>query len=314
MAKPRIAWSLGKMGAREKAWVIVWVTVILWSGYVRLMHHPRALSLREVAGQISSAQRQKGSLLAKQPDVEKKQQAIETLKGEITAGFEALTAAEENLLNEQDVDELLKSLVKDRRKFEMMLNSVRPVQQKEPSAVEPSKPGEAKPVAEPYRRLLIQMDLFGTFQGLVNYVNFLERMRPYQEVQNIKVKVEGKEISRPHAIVWVSVLMGQTAQEKEESRKEIFAVLGEVAVREGKDPFLTTEKPKEMVQAVGLELSGILSEAGRPVAAMINNEIYGVGQVIQGKRIVAIEQGQVILEQGNRRFILVPGQQREASQ
>jgi len=39
-----------------------------------------------------------------------------------------------------------------------------------------------------------------------------------------------------------------------------------------------------------------------------------VGQVIQGKRIVAIGQSQVMLEQGNRRFILVLGQQKEATQ
>jgi len=315
MAKQRIVFSFGKMGAREKAWIIVWITVILWIGYVRMMHHPRAVELREVADQFYSADRQKISLLAKQPNVDKKQRDIETLKKEITDGFQALTEAEENLLNDQDVDQLLESLVKDRRKFELVLNSIRPLEQKEPSAVEASKPGDGKPAAaEPYRRLLVQIDLFGTFQGLVSYVDFLEQMRPYQEVQSIKVKVEGKEVSRPHAIVHVGVLMGQSVKEKENVRKEVFAMLGEVAKKEMKDPFLTGEKPKEVVQAVGLELSGILSEGGKPVAAMINKEVYSVGQVIQGKRIVAIGQSQVMLEQGNRRFILVLGQQKEATQ
>ena len=313
MAKSKINFSFGKMGAREKTWIVAWVTVVLWLGYVRLIQHPRSVELREVADQLSSAARQKISLLAKQPDVAKKQQAIEAVKKEIASGYETLTVAEENLLNDQDVDQLLESLVKDRRKFELILNSIRPIQQKEPSLMEPAKAGQGQQAAEPYRRLLVQLDLFGTFQGLVSYVDFLEQMRPYQEVQSIKVKVEGKETSRPHAIVQVSVLMGQTAKEKEEARKEIFAAVGEVAQKETKDPFLTNERPKEVVQAVGLELSGILSEGGKPVAAMINNDIYGVGQVIQGKRIVAIEQNQVILEQGNRRFVLVAGQQREAA-
>lgn len=314
MAKPKMSFSFGKMGAREKAWIVAWVTVVLWLGYVRVVQHPRSVELREVAGQLAGADRQKISLLAKQPDVAKKQQAIEVMKQEISTGYETLTAAEENLLNDQDVDKLLESLVKDRRKFELILNSIRPIQQKEPTTIEPAKGGQAQQTAEPYRRLLVQLDLFGTFQGLVSYVDFLEQMRPYQEVQSIKVKVEGKETSRPHAIVQASVLMGQTAKEKEETRKEIFAAIGDVAKKETKDPFLTSERPKEVVQAVGLELSGILSEGGKPVAAMINNDIYGVGQVIQGKQIVAIEPNQVILEQGNRRFVLVAGQQREATQ
>ncbi len=312
MAKPKLMMSMKKIGAREKAWIVVWITVVLWLGYVRLMHQPRAAEWREVTGQLNSAERQKISLLAKQPDVEKKKQELETLKQEISSGYAALAAAEENLLDDQDVDRLLDSLVKDRRKFELILNSIRPVQQKEPSTVEPSRGGT--PMADPYRRLLVQLDLFGTFQGLVSYVDFLEQMRPYQEVQSIKVRVEGKEVSRPHAILQVAVLMGQTQKEKEESRKEIFALVGDIADREKKDPFLTGDKPKEVVQAVGLELSGILSEGGRPVAAMINNEIYSVGQVIQGKRITAIEANRVILEQGNRRFILVSGQSKEATQ
>lgn len=315
MAKSRFGFPLGKIGAREKAWIILWVTVVSSASYVRMSYRPRAVEVRELRSQVASFDRQKITLMAKQPDVSKRQAALEDLKKEISAGYEALTQAEENLLDAQDVDQLLESLVKDRSKFEFVLNSIRPVQQKEPSALETiAKPGEGKQAAEPYRKLMVQIDLFGTFQGLVSYVDFLERMRPYQEVQAIKVKVEGKEVSRPHAVLLVSVLMGQTTKEKETQRGEIFGLLGDAADREDKDPFLTSDKPKEVVQAVGLELSGVLSEGNQPVAAMINNEIYAVGQVIQGKRIVAIEPNQVVLEQGNRRFILTANQQVEGSQ
>ncbi len=316
MAKFRLNLSFAKMGPREKSWAILWVAVVLSFLYLRMVFQPRARQVRDIRSQVSGLERQKMSLEAKQPNLKKRQEAIDSLKKEIVVRFDELTEAEQNLLDVQDVDALLESLVKDRAKFELYLNSIRPVSQKEPSAVEPTKAGPAsRSQADPYRKLLIQIDLFGTFQGLLSYVDFLEQMRPYQEVQGVRVKVEGKEVSRPHALVTVSSLMGETIKEKEQRRQEIFALVEEVVAREKKDPFLTGERPKEVVPAVGLELAGIFSEAGKPVAAMINNEIYSVGQVVQGKRIVAIEPNRVLLEQGNRRFVLMPGgQQREGGQ
>ena len=228
--------------------------------------------------------------------------------------YEELVSSEQDLLNLQDVDQLLESLVKDRARFEMRLNSIRPINTREPSGTEANQPGASKSAVEPYRKLSVQLDTYSTFQGLVEYIHFLERMRAYQQIEGIKVKVEGKEVSRPHAILLVSVLMGDTQEKREADRREVFSLLEEVAAREQKDPFLTAERPKELVQAVGLELTGIFSEGDHPVAAMINNEIYRVGQTVQGKRIVAIESGKVLLEQGNQQFVLVPKQQGGASQ
>jgi hypothetical protein len=177
-------------------------------------------------------------------------------------------------------------------------------------AVEPSSRG-GYGQAEPYRKLRVQIDSLATFKGLVSYIDFLEQMRPYQEVEGIRVKVEGREVSKPHAVLLVASLMGETIKAREAAREEIFSLMEQAAVKESKDPFLTSERPKEVVQAIGLELSGIFSEGGHPTAAMINNEIYRVGDIVDGKRIVAIEANRVLLEYGNRRFVLMPTQRRE---
>ncbi|MBI3615767.1 MAG: hypothetical protein HY211_04525 [Candidatus Omnitrophica bacterium] len=314
MAPLNLKLPLGKLGPREKTWIVLWVTVVLGAGVIRLNYQPRAKMIREIRSQISSQQSEKERLLVRRPDLERRRREIAGLKEEIAARYQDLTAAEKDLLDFQDVDQLLDSLVKDRRRFEMALNSIRPIQQKEPAVVErtPSAPGQSQ--GQPYRKLMVQIDAFATFDGLLNYIDFLEKMRPYQEVEGIKVKVEGKEVSRPHAVLLLGSLMGETLEAKEAKRKEIFGLLEEVGIKEAKDPFLTSERPKEEMQAVGLELGGIFSENGRPAVAMINNEIYHVGDQIQGKKIVAIETNRVLLEQGNRRFVLTPvGQEKGGS-
>lgn len=199
-------------------------------------------------------------------------------------------------------------LVKDHKRFELALNTIRPVTEQEPSATE--RAGAEEP-AGLYEQLRVQVDVYATYQGLVDYVAFLESMRPYQQVEGVKIKVEGKEVSRQHAVVTVGVLLGDTLEAREARHRDVFALLDQVAAKEAKDPFLTRDRPKEFVQAVGLTLTGVFSEDGRQVAAMINNEIYRVGQVVDGKRLVAIEPNRVLLEQGNRMFVLVPSTAQE---
>lgn len=303
-----MVFSLAKIGPREKLWIVLWVGVVSAVLAYRVVHHPRAQMVREVREKVEALEDQKISLMAKQPDLNKRREAIERLKQQIAARYEKLVVAEEELVDLQDTDTLLESLVKDRSQFEMYLNAVRPLQQKDSPPAAASGPGGRPQGPEPYRRLLVQLDLYGTFQGLASYIQHLEQMRPYQEVQGVKVKVEGKEVSRPHAVVVVAVVMGHTLKEKEERRQEVFAVLEEVVARETKDPFLTADRPKEVSQASGLELSGVFSEGGKPVAAMINNQIYRMGEMVQGKRIVSIEENRVFLEHGNRRFVVLPGQ------
>jgi len=307
MAMPRGVFNLQwvKLGAREKGWILLWVMVVLGILEIRMVLQPRGRKIREMSGQIATLERERISLLARQPDVQKRQAQIEDLKKEMGARYEELVEAEKELLDVQDADALLESLVKERGRFELALNSIRLVQQKEPTAFSTRPSG---PEQEPYRKLRVQIDTLATFKGLVSFVDFLERMRPYQEVEGIKVKVEGKEVSRPHAILLVSALMGETLKARESLREEIFGLLEEMAAREGKDPFLTGERPKEVVQAVGLQLTGIFSSEGRPTAAMINDRVYRLGDLIDGKRIVAIEPNGVLLEYGNRRFILMPAQ------
>lgn len=305
---PKFSWEallgrLGKLGKRERFWALVWVVVVLGAAEFHWMIRPRIQGLQETSRRLQTLEEEKIVLLGQQPDIRGRQATLATLKGEIGALYERLMVAEKDLLDFQDVDRLLDSLVKDRQKFEMQLNAIRPIRQQEASSALAEGPG-SREQPEPYKKLHVQLDIYSSFKGLLDYLEFLETMRPYQQVEAVQVKVEGKDASRPHAVLLLSVLMGDTVSEKQAQREEILALLEDVAARERKDPFLTGERPKEVVPAVGLALTGIFFEGSQPVAAMINDQVYTVGQVVQDKRIVAIGETQVFLEQGNRRFVL----------
>ena len=199
---------LDKLQIREKMWILGWVVVVLAVGDLKLLHHPRAEKIRETLEAVEGLDQEKTARMAKQPNLRQRQSQIATLKEEISVAYKELTGVEKDLLDAQDVDQLLDSLIKDRNRFEMRLNSIRPIQQKEPSTAESANPGGSQEKQAPYRKLHVQLDAFSTFQGLVNYIAFLEEMRAYQQVEGIQVKVEGREVSRPHAVLLVTVLMG----------------------------------------------------------------------------------------------------------
>ncbi len=304
---PRIPFQISKLKLREKGWAVLWVVVILNVAYARWIHQPQAARIRANSRQIESLQRERVALRAQLQDIPKRRADVDALKEELVRIYDAFTEAEKELLDVQDVDQLLSSLVKDVQRFELILNSIRPVEQREPSVAEPTL-GRSSDRAEPYRKLRIQVDAFASFEGLVRYIGFLEKMGPYQQVERVKVRIEGKEYSRPHAVLLLVALIGETLEGREAARSEIFGLLEELASRESKDPFLTGERPKETVEAVGLSLTGIFSEEGKPSAALINGEVYRVGDVVDQRRITSIEAERVLLEQGNRRFILAPHQ------
>ena len=87
----------------------------------------------------------------------------------------------------------------------------------------------------------------------------------------------------------------------------------------GRDPFVdvstsrivalqrTTETTEEGPEPEELELKAI-SRMGEEACALINRYVCGVGDVVEGHRVVEITDYQVVLDEGKRRMVLtLPG-------
>jgi len=116
--------------------------------------------------------------------------------------------------------------------------------------------------------------------------------------------MEKKERTIPRAVVMVEVLLADAAIRKVELRSKVQALVkADDPAMVGKDPFMPSEKPKEELKAVGMELAGIFGVSGE-LTALIDGNPYRVGDVVQGKEIVQISANRVILEAGDKRYVL----------
>lgn len=301
--------SLGglKVGPREKTWAALFATVAIWTTGYRTVVHPRIEAARKAKANVQRMENELLRLEAKRPDVDARRAQVEALKTQVTGTYDQLETLEQGLLNRQDLDLLLEQMVAHHKRLQLQINAVRPMKDDaEKSKEQDRQPGESSF----YKRLLVQLDVYAAFDDLIAYLKALEQQAPYQRVRGLLVKIEGQDMVRPRALVWLQALLADAPESVAQRRREVFALVEQTAKREAKDPFLALEKPKEEQIAVGLELNGVFGANGQ-LSALINGESYQVGDVIQGKRIVAIHSDRVVLEQGARRFLLHGGSSSE---
>jgi len=295
------------VGPREKTWAVLFATVAIWTTGYRTVVHPRIEAARKAK---ANAQRMENELLrleAKRPDVDARRTEVEGFKTQVAGTYQQLETLEQGLLNRQDLDLLLEQVVAHHKRLQLQINAVRPMKEdSDKSKDQDRQQGESSF----YKRLLVQLDVYAAFDDLIAYLKALEQQAPYQRVRGLLVKIEGQDMVRPRALVWLHALLADAPENVAQRRQEVFALVEQAVKREAKDPFLATEKPKEEQIAVGLELNGVFGANG-DLSALINGESYQIGDVIQGKRIVAIHSDRVVLEQGARRFLLSGGSSSE---
>ena len=292
-----------KMDPREKTWIVLFAVVTVWMVGFRSFVRPRIGAARKAKTAVQRMENELLRLEAKRPDVQERRNQVDALKLEVTNAYHHLEGLEEGLLNRQDLDLLLEQMVAHHKQLQLQLNAVRPMKD---DSEKSQDSGHASVESTFYKRFLVQLDVYASFDNLIAYLKALEQQAPYQRVRGVLVKIEGQDMVRPRALVWLQALLADAPERVTQRRQEVFALVEQAAKREAKDPFLALEKPKEEQLAVGLELNGVFGTEGH-LSALINGENYEIGDVIQGKRIIAIQSDRVVLEQGARRFLLYGG-------
>lgn len=293
-----------RFGRREKTWavVLVWVAAGLWGH--RVFVQPRTEAAREAYEELRDARQELARLEARRPDLHALEDQIRSLQAQVGNTYQQLEDLEAGLLYRQDVDLLLERLVADQKKLNVRINAVEPLK---------DSPAKKKSLTSFYKRLFVQVDASATFEQLIAYLNVLEGQGPYQRVQGAQVKMEKKEAGmeegNPRAVILVESLLADTSEHRSDQRKRVFSLMEDISTREKKDPFLARERPKEEKEALDMSLSGIFG-AGGVFSALIDGEARQEGDLVKGKRIVQILPDQVILEQGDQRYIL---REREAA-
>jgi type II secretory pathway component PulC len=146
---------------------------------------------------------------------------------------------------------------------------------------------------------------------LLAIYTFFIRPKP-KVVAQAKVKTASR-VSQAKEQIAAKTNVKEVAKTVTQPIKSILGTDKESAVKEpvtekgnwGADPFIRDWVLSEEIKDLKLKA---VTQSGTKAYALINDQILETGELIQGKKIVAINKDNVILEQGDRKFTLLLGQ------
>ena len=312
-----------KIGGKGKALIIALVFVALSMLYYRVYYAPKASELNDLVEELDDTRERRGKIEADCPDVEKEKEAVENLKQQHAVLSKSLTKLEFELIDETDIPELLDTLIKNCKRAGASFNYAKPEEEKyltitgeikaskeawqEAKKVEGKKDAAKKKsgVEEQllYKILPIRMGFVSSYDQAALCIKSIEYISPYIRVSRLKMIIDQEKGERPEVDLTISILLGKGKGGAKEESEKIFLSIKEIEKNISLNPFATEGMPFEEGESLDLRLNGIIWKDGKPLA-MINEGIYKVGDIVSGKKIVTIEDTQVILQGKGKKYTL----------
>lgn len=288
-----IATQFNKLEKRHKTLLLLLIGVLIFSFYFSIFYKPNAAKLRRLKAELTSLDNQITKLKEQMPDIDKLRRSlneIKTRQGNLRKEVETL---ESQLPTQARIPQLLGELVTQAQGLNVDFISIKPKQTKQ----------------KEYAYLEIELKISSDYPNLTNYLNRLEDLSQFLNVNQISIEQMKKESAfEANTTLLLSTLLGEPlGKEPQEGKLKVEApsIIGTEILKIERNPFTSRLKPaKEVEKEKEYVLTGI-SLRGKKSTAIINNEIYRVGDVIGNKTLKQILPNMVVLSDGKQDIILL---------
>lgn len=288
---------LSRLPRRQKILISLLVLALLFSSYFNKLLKPQLKQLFRLKSELAELNQRILSLKAEIPDVEKERVTLEELKRKNKQLRERLTSLEKELPESYRIPQLLGELAKQAQGLALDFSYIKP---KATSSV----------LEDEYARLDIEMQFNAPYLDFRSYLGQLERLSAYLNITDIVIEQmkEGSFASETTVTLVLSTLLNKGSRPSRvlapESKEEIFLAKEDTSLE--RNPFVPTSKTvSKYSRRPKYILSGI-TFAGSKSTAIINNEIYRVGDLLEKKYpIKQILPNMVIISHGRQTEILM---------
>jgi len=269
--------------------------------YYRAVYSPRAERLRDAKGRYAALKGEEERLKSSMPDVSVEQENYQALKVKYDKLLAEIQETEKTLPKNVHIPDILEFLVNDKDKYNLKIMNISSdkSQIQEVPLFKPA-PGSKQKAISYYSILPVKLEVFGSFDSIIAYINNLEKKLPYQRIGNLHINMQKTAGGQPQCFMTMFSVLGR-GEEEDESLEDIQTALA--GTEESEDPFRKKGRPRIKERLTGAELNGIIHKKGVP-HAIINGSTYKVGDLLQGKKIIEIDKDAVTLEEENKLFKL----------
>lgn len=274
-----------RLNKRQKKLFFLLIITVVSSLYYNIIYKGQLTALSKVRRQATMASGALNKIKAQVTDLTEEKASLERSSDSLKALRRKLASIETELPTQSSIPLFLKELVRQAAGCQIEFNSIRP-----------KSPKEKKDYAE----LNIEMKFNTNYSGLANYINRLESPSHFLKASNIVIE-NMKDGLRGE--LDVTLTLSTLLAEKDMPKKEKEEIREILPLDIERSPFVSQALAPKTGKKEEFYLSGVIT-SGKSPSAIINNEVYRVGDVIGNKKVVKIMPKMVILEYGREEIVL----------
>ena len=277
-----------RLEKRQRTLVLLLIAAVLFSFYYNMVFKPQSAGLKKTRTELRAAQNQLTKLKAQVPDVAKERKEFEISTRRLETLKERLASIEKDLPGQSSVSRFLGELVHQTGGLAVDFVSIKP------------KTNKAN---KDFPELEIEVKFNAGYSDAVSYIKRLESVSPFLKVTTIGLE-EMREGFRGQvaATVTLLTLLGQETSSQALSETHPAELVSPISP--DRNPFVSKHRPNDKDDKVQQwRLSGIIA-AGKEPTAIINDEVYRVGDKFENETITQILPNMVILTNGRENTVL----------
>lgn len=272
---------------RRKALILLFAGVAVFSLYYNLAYKPQAAALRKARLELSDVDRDLSRLKAQFPDVKGQAQKLDKAKKNLEALKSQLASIESELPTQGSIPQLLNGLVRQAQGYSIDFTSIRP------------KPPKEK---KEYFEQDIEIRFNTTYSDFTNYINRLESPAQFLRATNIMMEnIKGAFSGGIDTTLTLTTLLSAEPAVKT-AKEEAEALVEPIEIE--RSPFVPEHLSQaEQAKSAAYRLTGIVSTGMQPTA-IINDDVYKIGDTIDNKVVTQILPNMVVLSYGKEKIML----------
>lgn len=277
--------GFNRLEKRQKTLVLLLILAILFSVYYNVVFKAQSDNLQKATIELKNVNNQLTMLKSQMPDLEKEKAALYAADDKLSSLNARLAALEDKLPTIGTIPQLLGELVGQSSGHYIDFISIKPKTTKE---------------EKEYAELVIEVVFNSTYTNFTNYLNRLEKFYEFLEATGIVVEEIKKGFNgRSRVTLALTTSLSETAVAK----KDIKKVRTVLPVKVKRNPFTSVFKPVEKGKEKVYNLTGIIA-TGRQPTAIINDEVYKIGDKVYNKLVKQISNNMVVLSDGTESIVL----------
>jgi Tfp pilus assembly protein PilO len=295
--------SLGKvksrfnsLSKRRRLMLASLAAVLCLASYINLFYKPNTERIRVMKKSIASYSDKTDMLRAQMPPIAIEKKSLADIKKNIEDTTNKIKSIEAGLPPLNQLPRILDDLIDRAAVYKLDFVSIIPTY--------------TKGTKDIYSSLDIDMELYTDYGDLTNFIKYLKDKPSFLYTREITLKERELKKGEPppsDGALLATVKLASLIIDEPKGRTIASLVpIGVGDIKLMRDPFTSEAKPapQDLEDAgKGLVLSGVLLR-GEKSTAIINNDVYRIGDKVEGKVIESMERTSVILKDKKKKYIL----------